>query len=381
MRVSISLIYLMFILLLGLVCAWAVYASGLSRPYEARRLDGDTYPTSIAVLDRLHRDAFLALRKGGLQQEAWVEGVDWQLMGGRVTIALASPDKAKAATIVKLVGAHPGVDEVAVRVVADLKARAAARLKADGLDKYALVEGVRGRVPLVKLTDETAKTSAAVARSLGQVRGLLWRNAARTYFGNLRQLAADALRNAGLGRLVRVGRADGRILHLQVASADSATARKARKTAGGVPGVLRVQLSKISLESKDAVTEAGACDLLLRAVKDGGRIRFLPKGSQIDKASHPLLDRIANAISRCKKFIVEVGGHMDKSRRGTRAIRDSGNRANAVVDYLVTKGIERRRLRAQAYGSRQPLASNATEAGRKRNRRIEFKTIAAGGSR
>ena len=377
MRLSITLIYLVFTLLLGLVCAWAVYTSGISRPHEMRAAGGDSYPTSIAVLDRLHRDAFFALRRGRLQQAAWVDDVAWGPLGGKVTIALAVPDKEKAAAIVKLVGVHPGVRDVTVRGVTDLKAKALAALKADGLEKYALVEAVRGRVPLVMLTDRTAKTSAAVAASLGQVRGLLWRDEARTYFGDLRALANGALRKQGLTLIARVSRADGRVLFLQVASADPKTVGRALKAAA-VVGVLRVQLSKVSLDGDAPMTDAGSCDLLLRATKGGARIRFLPNGARIDKASHPLLDRMAKAIARCKGFRIEVGGHMDKTRRGARAVRVSGNRANAVVDYLVAKGIGRGRLRAQAYGAAKPLTDNRTDAGRKRNRRIEFRAIASG---
>ena len=381
MRLSITLIYAMFLLLIGLICAWAVYTSAVSRPYEVRRLDGDTYPTSIAIFDRLHRDAFFALRKAGLQQDAWVESVGWLPKGGHVTIALASPDGSKSDRIVELIKAHPGVEEVSVTVVADLKARADARLKADGLDKVALVEGVRGRVPLVKLTDQTEKTSAAVARSLGQVRGLLWRASARTYFGDLRAQASDALEKAGLTRFAYVSRADGRVLHVQIAHANPKVAARAIGAAGAVPGVLRVELTKIPLDADAEIKKAGACNLVLRAVKGRARIRFQPRGSKIDKESHPLLDRMVAAINRCKAFVVEVVGHMDPSDGRGRAVRESGNRANAVVDYLVDKGVERRRLRAKALGARRPLTTAATNAGRRLNRRIEFKVISSGGAR
>ena len=240
MRLSIALIYLMFTLLLGLICAWAVYASGISRPHEVRTADGDSYPSSIAVLDRLHREAFFALRRGRLQQVAWVDDVDWSPAGGVVTIALSVADKKKAAAIIKLVSAHPGIDDVKIRMVNDLKAKAEAALKADGLEKYALIEAIRGRVPLVKLTDQSAKTSAAVASSLRRVRGLLWRDDARTYFGDLRALANAALKREGLSRVAKIGKADGRLLFMLVATADADTAKRAVKAASSVPGVLRV---------------------------------------------------------------------------------------------------------------------------------------------
>ena len=48
-------------------------------------------------------------------------------------------------------------------------------------------------------------------------------------------------------------------------------------------------------------------------------------------------------------------------------------RANSVKTYLVNSGIASSRISTQAFGERQPIASNATEAGRSQNRRVEIK--------
>ncbi len=53
----------------------------------------------------------------------------------------------------------------------------------------------------------------------------------------------------------------------------------------------------------------------------------------------------------------------------------SGRRAQSVVDYLVEQGVGRDRLETGNYGERRPVASNATEAGRARNRRVEFMVL------
>jgi outer membrane protein OmpA-like peptidoglycan-associated protein len=51
----------------------------------------------------------------------------------------------------------------------------------------------------------------------------------------------------------------------------------------------------------------------------------------------------------------------------------SQQRANAVVAYIATKGIDTSRLTAKGYGSKKPIATNDTDAGRQQNRRTEFK--------
>ena len=53
----------------------------------------------------------------------------------------------------------------------------------------------------------------------------------------------------------------------------------------------------------------------------------------------------------------------------------SKNRANAVMSYLIDKGIDKSRLTAKGYGETQPVATNDTDEGRAQNRRTEVKVI------
>ena len=56
----------------------------------------------------------------------------------------------------------------------------------------------------------------------------------------------------------------------------------------------------------------------------------------------------------------------------------SEERAYVVLQYMVEKGLDRGRLTASGYGSSQPKADNSTEAGRKKNRRIELRVLNEG---
>ena len=69
---------------------------------------------------------------------------------------------------------------------------------------------------------------------------------------------------------------------------------------------------------------------------------------------------------------IEIAGHTDGHGSVEYNQRLSENRARSVVDYLVSHGIDARRLSFKGYGKSHPIATNATEEGRAKNRRVEF---------
>ncbi len=72
---------------------------------------------------------------------------------------------------------------------------------------------------------------------------------------------------------------------------------------------------------------------------------------------------------------VEISGHTDNTGSNQLNQTLSENRAKAVVEYLVTQGIEQSRMRYAGYGESQPIATNETAEGRQKNRRTEFKIL------
>ena len=68
----------------------------------------------------------------------------------------------------------------------------------------------------------------------------------------------------------------------------------------------------------------------------------------------------------------EVGGHTDNVGQPEDNLKLSQQRADAVVAYLATKGVPKEALTSRGYGDTKPVADNATEEGRQKNRRVEF---------
>lgn len=98
--------------------------------------------------------------------------------------------------------------------------------------------------------------------------------------------------------------------------------------------------------------------------------------SAILKESFPILDKIADYLLNNRNIRILVSGHTDNMGANEYNNELSNKRAVSVVDYLVTKGIEKERLQSNGFGSRFPIDSNKSKEGRQKNRRIEMKIIA-----
>lgn len=102
-------------------------------------------------------------------------------------------------------------------------------------------------------------------------------------------------------------------------------------------------------------------------------INFDPGKSIILASSYTLVDEIALVISQHPELKkVRIEGHTDNKGDPLRNLKLSQSRAEAVVKYLVGKGIAADRLDAAGFGEQRPLADNKTEDGRAQNRRVEF---------
>jgi outer membrane protein OmpA-like peptidoglycan-associated protein len=72
---------------------------------------------------------------------------------------------------------------------------------------------------------------------------------------------------------------------------------------------------------------------------------------------------------------IQINGHTDNVGKPADNLKLSNDRAQSVVKYLVTKGIDIKRLSFKGFGAVQPIASNTTEEGKAQNRRTELKVI------
>jgi outer membrane protein OmpA-like peptidoglycan-associated protein/tetratricopeptide (TPR) repeat protein len=95
----------------------------------------------------------------------------------------------------------------------------------------------------------------------------------------------------------------------------------------------------------------------------------------IQEGSFDELDQLIEFL-KANKVIIEIQGHTDNSGSVSHNLRLSENRAKAVFDYIIAKGVNIKHVKYKGYGSTKPIADNKTETGRAKNRRTEFQIIA-----
>lgn len=118
------------------------------------------------------------------------------------------------------------------------------------------------------------------------------------------------------------------------------------------------------------------CQQQLNDAMTGKTILFETNKSAIKRDSLALLDSLSGIIANCKDVIagrgIQVSGHTDSVGNDAYNQNLSTQRADAVKDYLVKKGVDSALIKSAGFGESQPIASNDTEAGRSQNRRITF---------
>ncbi|MFZ3582469.1 OmpA family protein, partial [Loktanella sp. DJP18] len=144
------------------------------------------------------------------------------------------------------------------------------------------------------------------------------------------------------------------------------------RNAGGVAPVPAAPApAAVALETSgdfDAEACKGRFDILSRT----GNIYFTSGSARLEDKSAPLLDALADIVSRCPGMVVEVGGHTDSVGSDDLNLRLSDARAASVTQYLFGKGLRPDALVSRGYGETTPIADNATSEGRWKNRRISF---------
>jgi len=109
------------------------------------------------------------------------------------------------------------------------------------------------------------------------------------------------------------------------------------------------------------------------------RVFFRTGKALIQWRSRKLLDNVAKVLTAHPEIArIRVEGHTDNVGKpeGNKVL--SQKRADAVVAYLVKKGVPAERLEAVGFGQDTPVDDNGTKAGRANNRRVEFKIVGAG---
>ena len=124
--------------------------------------------------------------------------------------------------------------------------------------------------------------------------------------------------------------------------------------------------------SGSVVNESG-CALFTGPIEN---LEFGPDDHGLNSGSRAALDNLITELARNPEVFISLGGHTDNRGSAAANLQLSKKRVMAVVRYLVSNGVDPRRLKPYGFGESRPIVSNATEEGRIKNRRIEVNVIA-----
>ena len=192
---------------------------------------------------------------------------------------------------------------------------------------------------------------------------------------NMTETQRDTSIGAGIGAVT--GAVIGRATAGGNKSKSTATGAAVGAAIGAAGGYLwsqNMQKQKAEMEQATAGTGIGVSQTADNQLKvdipsdisfDTGRYDIKPN-------MRPVLDSLASSLNQHPVTTITIIGHTDST--GTDAINNplSVNRAAAVRDYLVARGVSSQRIAIDGRGSRQPIADNSTASGRAMNRRVEI---------
>jgi outer membrane protein OmpA-like peptidoglycan-associated protein len=180
-----------------------------------------------------------------------------------------------------------------------------------------------------------------------------------------------ALIGAGVGALVGI------------LSGDDALERRQRALAGAGVGALTGSAVGAYQDRQEAELRRRTAGTGIDVSRDGDVIKLsLPDAVTFDFNSaslkpqfRPALDGVAATLADYPQTVVEISGHTDAVGSDAYNQRLSEERAGSVANYLVGKGLVRERFEIVGMGERYPVASNDSEDGRARNRRVEVRVV------
>ncbi len=143
---------------------------------------------------------------------------------------------------------------------------------------------------------------------------------------------------------------------------------------GGVGYYLDVQAAELRAELASTGVQVVESDDSIRLIMPGN-ITFKTDSADINSSFYPVLNSVAKVLNKYSNSTVMVSGHTDSTGSADYNLNLSRERAQSVASYLQGQGVKASRFEVLGLGSSNPIASNASAAGRAQNRRVEIKII------
>jgi OmpA-OmpF porin, OOP family len=165
-----------------------------------------------------------------------------------------------------------------------------------------------------------------------------------------------------------------------ISTAKTLTVKGGVPTSGAGNALLEAVNEASSRQAVDklSIVGEGAGGTLQKSINDavaGRTVAFESGSAAITKSGQTVLKSLLKPLIASGAERVVVGGYTDNVGDAKANLRLSKARAHSVVVWLEKHGVSKSRLVAKGYGEIKPIAPNTTDAGRRKNRRIEFTVL------
>jgi outer membrane protein OmpA-like peptidoglycan-associated protein/uncharacterized protein YidB (DUF937 family) len=144
-----------------------------------------------------------------------------------------------------------------------------------------------------------------------------------------------------------------------------------------LPGAVTLNLPEAGIESKLLAFITDATKTVDKTTWfDFDRILFDTSASTLRPESNEQIDNIAKILVAYPNVALKIGGYTDNTGALELNQKLSAERAQAVMNALIARGIDAARLASEGYGPENPIADNATAEGREKNRRVSVRVSA-----
>jgi outer membrane protein OmpA-like peptidoglycan-associated protein/ligand-binding sensor domain-containing protein len=231
------------------------------------------------------------------------------------------------------------------------------------------VTGLKAGLYQVTVTDQEGKTILAS--------GIIPSSPELTVMATTGTKASDKLAADG----VSVAKVEGGIAPYQYKWSNGETADRAVKLPEGEHTLTVIDANgclasaTFNMEADKVLKSLDIATISLGQTIQVEKLYFAADSTKMEPASFAVLEEIYDFLITNPNVKIEIGGHTNSLPEDAYCDRLSTDRAENVAAYLYDKGIPKAQISAKGYGKRQPIATNRTVDGRRKNQRVEIKVV------
>jgi outer membrane protein OmpA-like peptidoglycan-associated protein len=189
--------------------------------------------------------------------------------------------------------------------------------------------------------------------------------------------ASDKLATDGIS----MAKVDGGVAPYQYKWSNGETAERAAALPAGEHSLTVIDANgclastSFTMEAEKVLKSLDMSTLSLGQTIQVEKLYFAADSTKMEPASYAVLEEIYDFLEANPNVKIEIGGHTNSLPEDAYCDKLSTERAENVAQYLYGKGIPKSQISSKGYGKRQPIATNRTVDGRKKNQRVEIKVV------